>query len=413
MVSAEEPRRSPCRGCGAPLEAVFCDLGASPLANSYVDPSAGRRMEPHYPLTVLVCGACLLVQLEELASAESIFSDYAYFSSWSSSWLDHARRYADMAIERFGLDASSRVVEVASNDGYLLRWFVERGIDVVGVEPAANVAAAAEEVGVPTRVAFFGEATATEMATERTASLIAANNVLAHVPDLHDFVAGFAALLAPDGWITVEFPHLLRLIAEVQYDTIYHEHFSYFSLHALEPVLAHHGLELVDVEQLDTHGGSLRLFVRRAGVGPVDPRVEDVRRQERAAGLHHLDTYLAFGEVVAASKRRTLRTLIDLREQGLRIAGYGAPAKGNTLLNHCGIRTDFVEFTVDANPAKQGTLLPGSRIPVLHPDELRSRKPDVVWLLPWNLRDELVEQLAYVREWGGRLLVLQPEPELI
>ncbi|MCU1488177.1 MAG: C-methyltransferase [Actinomycetia bacterium] len=402
-----------CRGCGAELVDVFCDLGVSPLANSYVDVADARRMEPFYPLKVLVCRSCLLVQVEELATASDIFSEYAYFSSASTSWLDHARRFAGDAVGALGLGAGSLVVELASNDGYLLRWFVEAGIPVLGVEPAANVAAAAEAVGVPSRVAFFGEALGRALAADRRADLVVANNVLAHVPDLHDFVAGIAELLAPEGVASIEFPHLLRLMADVQYDTIYHEHFSYFSIHSLTPVLAAHGLVIADVVELPTHGGSLRLSVRHAAVAGPSARVDEVLAAEQAAGLHELATYLAFGAQVDAAKRTTLRTLIELREQGLRIAGYGAPAKGNTLLNHCGIGTDFVSFTVDANPVKQGTLLPGSRIPVLAPDVLRDERPDVVWLLPWNLRDELLEQLAHIRDWGGRFLVLQPRPELL
>jgi SAM-dependent methyltransferase len=405
---------SVCRGCGAALDAELVDLGMSPLANSYVPLDAANAMERFFPLHVLVCRQCLLVQLGELATPDEIFGDYAYFSSWSSSWLDHARRFVDLAIDRFALDEGSLVVELASNDGYLLRWLVERGIPVLGVEPAANVAQVARDAGIPTIAEFFGVRLAEELAAERKADLVVANNVLAHVPDLHDFVGGIATLLAEDGWVSLEFPHLLRLMADVQYDTIYHEHFSYFSLHALLPVLAAHGLHAVDVTELSTHGGSLRLLLAHEAAAPArrTGEVERVLAAEAAAGLTTLEGYLAFGDQVAASKRAALRTLLDLKDQGLSIAGYGAPAKGNTLLNYCGIGPDLVDFTVDANPVKQHTLLPGSHIPVLAPEALRERKPDIVWLLPWNLRDELEEQLAYVRDWGARFLVLQPEPDL-
>lgn len=389
----------------------------SPLANSYVPLDAARTMEPFYPLHVLVCEWCLLVQVEELATAESIFADYAYFSSWSSSWLEHARRFAENSVRRLDLSSSSFVVELASNDGYLLRWFVDLGVRVLGVEPAGNVAEAARAVGVPTEVAFFGaELGAALAARERRADLIIANNVLAHVPDLHDFVEGIARLLDDDGWVSIEFPHLLRLMRDVQYDTIYHEHFSYFSLLALLPAIERHGLVAVDVEHLPTHGGSLRLWLRRRGAAEresVSARVEETIADERRYGLDDLATYLRFSDEVAAAKRRLLRALFALKEEGLRIAGYGAPAKGNTLLNHCGIGTDIMDFTVDANPAKQGTLLPGSRIPVRSPDALDVERPDVVWLLPWNLRDELTSQLAGIRSWGGRFFVAQPEPMLL
>ena len=391
---------------------MFCDLGVSPLANSYVPVDRARGMEPFFPLKAVVCSACLLVQLEHVAAPDDIFSDYAYFSSTSSSWVEHAQRLAANAIDELGLDESSFVVEVASNDGYLLRWFVEAGISVLGIEPAANVASAAEAIGVPTRVAFFGTDLARELALTRRADLIVANNVLAHVPDLHDFVGGIYELLAPDGVASIEFPHLLRLVEQVQFDTIYHEHFSYFSLTALLPVLAAHDLEAVDARELDTHGGSLRLSVRRGGSEGPGAAIADLLEREAAAGLTNLDTYSAFGALVAASKRHTLRALMDLREAGLRVVAYGAPAKGNTLLNYCGIGTDLVEFTVDANPVKQGTLLPGSRIPVLSPAALHDERPDVVWLLPWNLRDELVAELAGIREWGARFLVTQPVIEL-
>ena len=398
-----------CRGCGAPVDDVMVDLGMSPLANSYIPVERGPGSEVFRPLRAVVCARCFFVQLDHVADPGDIFSDYAYFSSWSTSWLDHARRFADDAVRRLGLGPDSLVVELASNDGYLLRWFAERGIAVLGVEPAANVAAVAAERGIPTLVRFFGAETANDIVREQgRADLVVANNVLAHVPDLHDFVEGISILLAPGGRATVEFPHLLRLVQEVQFDTIYHEHYSYLSLLALEPALAVHGLSVVDVERLTTHGGSLRVHLSASG--SATEAVERVRGEERAAGLDRIETYAAFGQQVAARKRSILRFLFDLHDRALTVAGYGAPAKGNTLLNYCGIRTDLVSFTVDANPAKQGTLLPGSHIPVLPPDALRERRPDRVVLLPWNLRDELVESLADVRGWGGRFVVLQPEP---
>jgi SAM-dependent methyltransferase len=401
---------SACRFCGTPLEHVFADLGMSPLANSYVAPERANAMEPFFPLRALVCSDCFLVQLEEFETAEAIFSDYAYFSSYSTTWLEHAESYAQAMIDRFGIDASSHVVELASNDGYLLQYFVARGVPVLGVEPAANVAKAAEAKGVPTEVAFFGVETATRLARTRQADLIAANNVLAHVPDLNDFVAGMKVLLAPGGTITVEFPHLQRLIDENQWDTIYHEHFSYFSFLTVRRVFAAHGLRLFDVEELPTHGGSLRIY----GCHADDPRADEPRagalaERERAAGYERLETYTSFGQQVVRDKREILALLIELKAQGARIAGYGAPAKGNTLLNYCGVRGDFIDYTVDRNPHKQGHLLPGTHIPIRAPEALREDKPDIVLILPWNLREEIMEQLAEIREWGGRFAVRAPD----
>jgi SAM-dependent methyltransferase len=401
---------SPCRFCGTPLEAVFADLGMSPLANSYLTPDRANAMEPFYPLRVLVCANCFLVQLEEFETADAIFSDYAYFSSYSTSWLDHARRYTDAMIERFALTGDSQVVELASNDGYLLQYFVERGVPVLGVEPAANVAEVAVAKGVPTEVAFFGVETATRLAGRAQADLIAANNVMAHVPDLNDFVGGMKVLLAPGGVITVEFPHLKRLIDENQWDTVYHEHFSYFSFTVVQRVFAAHGLRLFDVEELPTHGGSLRIF----GCHADDERAETERavelaERERAAGYGELETYTSYGQRVISDKRDILEFLIGLKREGLRVVGYGAPAKGNTLLNYCGIGTDFLDYTVDLSPHKQGTLLPGSHIPVRTPEDLKADQPDVVVILPWNLKDEITEQLAFIREWGGRFAARSPE----
>jgi SAM-dependent methyltransferase len=405
---------SPCRFCQTPLEHVFADLGMSPLANSFLSPERANAMEPFFPLRALVCHACFLVQLEEFETAEAIFSDYAYFSSYSTSWLEHARAYAEAMIERFGFDGSSHVVELASNDGYLLQYFRERGVPVLGVEPAANVAAVAVEKGVPTEVAFFGVETAQRLAQTRQADLIAANNVLAHVPDLNDFVGGMKQLLAPGGTITVEFPHLQRLVDENQWDTIYHEHFSYFSFVTVQRVFAAHGLRLFDVEELPTHGGSLRIFGCHADdARPDEVRASELAERERAAGYESLDTYTRFGERVVRDKREILQLLVELKNQGARIAGYGAPAKGNTLLNYCGIGRDFLDYTVDRSPHKQGQLLPGTHIPIRAPEALDEDRPDVVLILPWNLREEIMEQLAGIREWGGRFAVRAPDLQIV
>jgi SAM-dependent methyltransferase len=372
-------------------------------------------MEPFYPLRALVCGSCFLVQLEEFETPERIFSDYAYFSSYSSSWLEHSRRYAEAMTPMLDLDGSSHVVEIASNDGYLLQFFKERGVPVLGIEPAANVAEAAREKGVPTRVEFFGLEAARAIRAETAADLLIGNNVLAHVPDLNDFVAGMKVLLAPGGVITMEFPHLMRLIEENQWDTIYHEHFSYFSFLTVRRVFAAHGLRLFDVEELRTHGGSLRIY----GCHEDDPdreesaRARELAERELAAGYEDLATYLAYGRRVEADKRQIVRFLIDLKDRGLRIAGYGAPAKGNTLLNYCGIGRELIEFTCDLNPHKQGCYLPGSHIPIRAPEAISAERPDVVLILPWNLKDEIVEQLAFIRDWGGRFAVRTPSLTLL
>ena len=404
-----------CRFCGAAVEAVFADLGMSPLANSYLPPEAANSMEPFYPLRALVCGECFLVQLEEFQTPERIFSDYAYFSSYSSSWLDHSRRYSEQMIARLGLGDSSHVVEIASNDGYLLQFFHERQIPVLGIEPAANVAKVALQKGIPTLVEFFGEDTARSLAKESAADLLLGNNVLAHVPDLNDFVAGMKILLKAGGVITMEFPHLMRLIEENQWDTIYHEHFSYFSFLTVSRVFEAHGLRLFDVEELPTHGGSLRIYGAHAEdrEKPETDAARELRERERAAGLEELDTYLGYGRRVERDKRQILGFLIDLKEQGLSVVGYGAPAKGNTLLNYCGVGRDFVDYTCDLNPHKQGHFLPGSHIPIRSPEAIREERPDVVLILPWNLKDEIVEQLGFIREWGGRFAARTPELTLI
>lgn len=402
-----------CRFCGHPLSRSFADLGMSPLANSYVPPERLRAMEPFYPLHAYVCERCLLVQLEEFESPERIFGDYAYFSSCSPSWLEHARVYADRMTARFGVDPAWQVIEIASNDGYLLRNFKTRGIPVLGIEPAANVARVAIDAGIPTEVRFFGRETARALVDAgRQADLLIGNNVLAHVPDLNDFVGGLALVLKERGILTMEFPHLLRLIEHTEFDTIYHEHFSYFSLLTVEKVFAAHGLALFDVEELPTHGGSLRIYAQRADDGSRAPtgRLADLREQERSAGLTDLRTYDAFAEKVRETKRKLLAFLIEARREGKRIVGYGAPAKGNTLLNYCGVRGDFLDYVVDVSPHKQGRFLPGTHLPIDAPERIFETRPDYVLILPWNLKEEIMRQMAGIREWGGSFVVPIPEP---
>jgi 2-polyprenyl-3-methyl-5-hydroxy-6-metoxy-1,4-benzoquinol methylase len=402
---------SVCRFCGAVLRYTFVDLGMSPLANAYLTPAQLRHMEPFYPLHVYVCEKCFLVQLEEFEHPENIFRDYAYFSSYSSTWLQHARAYVDMATQRFGLGKHSQVIEIASNDGYLLQYFAAKGIPVLGIEPAANVAAAAKAKGVPTLVQFFGEHMACLLENDGVkADLLVGNNVLAHVPRLNDFVKGLKILLKPHGVITLEFPHLLRLMAENQFDTIYHEHFSYFSLKTATTIFAAHGLTLFDVEELPTHGGSLRIYVRHSenASHPIDRRVADVLAKEEAAGFTCLEHYLSFARQVEATKRQLLDFLISVKREGKSIVGYGAPAKGNTLLNYCGVRSDFLDYTVDLSPHKQNQFLPGTHIPIYHPERIRQTKPDYVLILPWNLKDEIMEQLSYIRQWGAQFVAPIP-----
>ena len=401
-----------CRFCSAPLRVSFANLGMQPPSNSYVKPQDANRMEKFYPLHAYVCEQCKLVQLEEFETPDEIFSDYLYFSSYSDSWLQHAKAYAQKMIGRFGLDASSKVVEIASNDGYLLRWFVERGVPVLGVEPAANVAEVARKIGVPSEVAFFGRATAERLKAEgHAADLTAANNVLAHVPDINDFVEGFRVLLKPHGVATFEFPHLLRLIEHNQFDTIYHEHFSYISFLTAERIFAAHGLTLYDVEELPTHGGSLRLYARHAANDAlaVTPAVERMKEMERAAGLDDLDVYRRFAAKVVDTKCAVLDFFLRARREGKRVAGYGAPAKGNTLLNYCGVGPELLSFTVDRSPYKQNMLLPGVHIPVLAPEAIFEEKPAYVLILPWNLRDEIVEKMSGIRAWGGKFVLPIPE----
>lgn len=404
--------RSHCRSCGSTLEQNFLDLGMSPLANSYIKPEQRNRMEPFYPLHVYVCGQCLLVQLEEFTSPHDIFSDYAYFSSFSDSWLAHAKAYVDMIAERFSLGRDSRVVEIASNDGYLLQNFAARGIPALGVEPAANVAEAANKRGINTKVAFFGEKTARAIVAEEwAADLIIGNNVLAHVPDLNDFVRGLNLLLKPAGLITMEFPHLLQLMEQNQFDTIYHEHFSYFSFLAVEKVFARHGMKLFDVEELSTHGGSLRIYAAHQDDAskPIGSRAKELKSREETLGFGRFDHYLSFGPQVEATKRKLLSFLISAKQEGKRVVGYGAPAKGNTLLNYCGVRTDLIEYTVDRSPHKQGHFLPGVHIPIYEPERVCQTRPDYLLILPWNIREEVMQQMSHIREWGGEFVVPIPE----
>jgi len=404
-----------CRFCSAPLTQTFVDLGMSPLCQSHIEPEQLNRPETFYPLHVWVCGSCRLVQLEDYVGPDELFSEYAYFSSYSEAWVAHARAYTEQMVRQLGLTSESFAVEIASNDGYLLQHLAEAGVGVRGIEPAANVAAVAERRGVATTVAFFGRETARDFVRRHgRADLLLGNNVLAHVPDLNDFVAGMATLLADHGLLTMEFPHLQKLIEYNQFDTIYHEHFSYLSLTVVERIFAAHGLRLFDVEELGTHGGSLRIYVRHAGSGDaVSPRVDDLRAREARFGLGDPATYRAFGEQVERTKRDLLRFLIDAREGGRRVVGYGAPGKGNTLLNYCGIRTDLLEFTVDRSPHKQGRYTPGTHIPILAPEAIDDARPDYVLILPWNLQQEIQGQLGHIRGWGGRCVVPIPEVRVL
>ena len=401
-----------CLFCSAPLRQTFVDLGMSPLCESYLPAEALNQVERFYPLHAYVCERCFLVQVEQYVSPEAIFTEYAYFSSFSDSWLAHAKAYVDMIASRLGLSGTSRVIELGSNDGYLLQYFVARGMPVLGVEPARNVAEAAVARGVPTHVAMFGRQTARELQAQGLqADLLIGNNVLAQVPDVNDFVAGMKLLLKPGGVLTMEFPHLMRLMQENQFDTIYHEHFSYFSFLTAERIFAAHGLRLFDVQELRTHGGSLRIYAGHAEESGT-PESEEVRRlraREASAGLNRLETYAAFTEQVHETKRRLLEFLINVKRAGKHIAGYGAPGKGNTLLNYCGIRTDFLDYTVDRNPYKHGRFLPGTHIPIHAPEKIRQTRPDYVLILPWNLKDEIMEQVSYIREWAGQFVVPIPD----
>ena len=405
-----------CRCCQAPLSVSFADLGMSPLSNTYLDDSDLHSMEPFYPLHAFVCTDCWLVQLDIFKTPQQIFSDYAYFSSYSKSWLEHARLFAAKAIKRFALGHESQVVEVASNDGYLLQYFHAAGVPVLGIEPAANVAAVAQNKCIPTRVRFMGIDLAEELVSEgKQADLLIGNNVFAHVPDLQDFTAALAYLLKPQGTLTLEFPHLLRLIQGNQFDTIYHEHFSYFSLSSACKVLAQHGLIIFDVEELATHGGSLRIYAAHAITANARMTSEPGRilEEERKNGLIQIGTYSAFADTVQSTKRHLLRFLIDAKDQGKQVVGYGAPAKGNTLLNYCGIRDDLLSYTVDLSSQKQGRYLPGTHIPIYSPEKISETRPDYVLVLPWNLVDEITDQMKHIRSWGAKFVVPIPQVEII
>ena len=404
-----------CRFCSAELSVIFADLGMSPLANSYVKAAEASKMEAFFPLRAYVCSACMLVQLEEFESPSGIFSDYAYFSSFSTSWLAHAERYVEAMMTRFGLNESAQVIEIASNDGYLLQYFQARGVPVLGIEPAQNVAKVATEKGIPSRTVFFSSEIATQLREEGLlADLLLGNNVYAHVPDLHSFTEGLRLALKPDGVITLEFPHLLRLMQESQFDTIYHEHFSYLSLITVQKVFQSHGLNVFDVEQLPTHGGSLRVFGKHQAsrTHPVTAAVAKVLADEHNAGLHRVEGYADFAEKVKTVKCDLLEFLIKSHREGKTVAAYGAPAKGNTLLNYCGVGPEFIPYTVDRSPHKQSTLLPGTRIPVRDPAYILETKPDFVLILPWNLKDEITQQMSAVREWGGRFVVAIPNLQI-
>ena len=408
----KEVTTTPCRFCGANLEHTFVDLGMSPLCETYPSAAELNRGEVYYPLHVYVCSSCFLVQLEEYESRENIFDDYPYFSSFSDSWLKHCENYCDKMVKRFGLNQRSLVVEAASNDGYLLQYFVRQNVPVLGIEPAANVAKVATEKGVPTIVRFFGVKLAEELAAEgRYADLVAGNNVLAQVPDLNDFVEGLRILLKPEGVLTLEFPHLQRLIEDNEFDTIYHEHFSYFSMLTTVRILEAHGLRVFDVEQLKSHGGSLRAYACRAEnrALPTSPSVARILAEEEKAGLGSLRGYSSFSQQVKKTKLALVEFLIKAAREGKSVAGYGAPGKSATLLHYCGTGKDLIEYTVDRSPYKQGRFLPGTHIPICHPDRIAETKPDYVLILPWNLKDEIMEQLQFIRAWGGRFVVPIPE----
>lgn len=405
-----------CRFCQSELRFKFVDLGKSPLCESFLAAGQLDEIEPVYPLEAYVCESCFLVQLQEFVSPGEIFSEYAYFSSYSESWLRHAENYTDLVIDRFNLNPRSQVIEVASNDGYLLQYFVGKGIPVLGIEPAANVAQVARSKGIPSVTKFLGSSTARELlALGYHADLLIGNNVLAQVPDLNDFVEGLKILLKSAGIITMEFPHLLRLVAENQFDTIYHEHFSYFSFYTVEKVFAAHELVIFDVETLSTHGGSLRIYARHRGdeTKPISRRVYDLRAEELAARLTQLDYYRSFGSRAKETKAKLLECLMGIKEAGKSIVGYGAPGKGNTLLNYCGIRLDILDYTVDRNPYKQGKYTPGMRIPICPVERIRETRPEYLLILPWNVKNEIMEQMNYIREWGGAFIVPIPEVTIV
>lgn len=406
-----------CRFCDAPIEQTFIDLGTSPIANSYVKPENFMKMEPFFALHAFVCGECFLVQLPNMESREHIFNEeYAYFSSYSASVLSHSKAYVEMMIDRFGFDGNSQVIEVASNDGYLLQYFRDRGVKVLGIEPSGSVAEAAEKAGIPSRVRFFGVETAKALKAEGfTADLMLGNNVMAHVPDLNDFIGGFPILVGPRGIVTIEFPHLLRTIEDLYYDQVYHEHYSYLSFIAVEKIFAAHGMTLFDVEEIAPQGGSLRIFACHTGdeTHPVTERVAAMREREIAAGLASPEGYRSFAERVQETKRDLLRFLMEAKEAGKTVVGYGAPAKATTLLNYCGVKADMVDYTVDISPYKHGNLLPGTRIPIHPPEKILETKPDYVLIFAWNIKDEIMRNMAGVRDWGGKFVVPLPRVEVL
>lgn len=401
-----------CRSCATSLSYSFCDLGHSPPSNSYL--KTADQAESVFPLHAYVCHNCFLVQLGQFQLPDEMFSDYAYFSSFSQTWVEHARQYTEQVVSRFGLNSSDRVIEVASNDGYLLQHFKKKGIPILGIEPAKNVASVAEEKGIPTLNQFFGLQTALQLTGRGTkADLLIGNNVLAHVPDLNDFVSGIKTLLHPKGIATLEFPHLLQLMEQHQFDTIYHEHFSYFSLLSVETVFDRHGLELFDVEAIPTHGGSLRIYLQqKGGTQTKRENVNHLKEKEQAFGLHRIQTYSSFSQNIESIKTNIRDCLFQLQQQGKKVVGYGAPAKGNTLLNYCGIDTQWLPFTVDLSPHKQGRFLPGSRIPIYAPDKIFEYKPDYLLILPWNLQNEIREQMAAIQQWGGKFIIPIPTIEI-
>jgi len=406
-----------CRSCGTQLSSPFLDLGNSPLSNSYLPEKSIHQAEVYYPLEIYYCPHCHLVQLDEFETPEQIFSsEYAYFSSYSSSWLAHCKSYVEMVVKRFGLHTKSLVMEIASNDGYLLQYFKPYDIPVQGVEPAKNTAEVAIGKSIPTDITFFTKAYAQEMArSSHLADLIIGNNVLAHNPNLNDFVEGLRIGLKPNGVITMEFPHLMKMTGNNQFDTIYHEHYSYLSLHAVQFLFKTHQLDIFDVDELPTHGGSLRIYAKHEGntAWKISTRVSGLLERERDAGLADRRTYDMFRQNVESTKRALLQCLITIKNEGKTIVGYGAPAKGNTLLNYCGIRTDFLDYTVDANPHKQNLFLPGTHIPIKHPDQISIDKPDYILILPWNIKDEIMDQLSFVHEWGGKFIIPIPHVEVI
>jgi len=408
--------QSTCRNCGNSLTYTFADLGASPLCNELVQPEKINKGQQTYPLHAYVCEECFLVQIGTGISPQEIYADYTYFSSYSDSWLDHSKQYVQEMTSNFNINPDCFVMEIASNDGYLLQYFKDKNIPILGIEPSGTVAKAAKEKGIPTEEVFFGKQTAEEIKSEyRSADLILGNNVLAHVPGIHDFMDGLEVVLSEDGIMTFEFPHLMQLVENNQFDTIYHEHFFYYSLHAVKTLFKKHGFKIFDVHQLPTHGGSIRIFITRAANKnyEINRRVTELLSEERMKGYLDVEFYTKFGERIKQTKRALLSLLTELKNKGKSIAGYGAPGKGNTLLNYCGIGTDFIDYTVDRSPHKQGHYLPGSLMPVHRPDKIRETKPDYILILPWNLKDEIMTQMDDVQEWGAKFIVPIPQPKVI